>query len=164
MVENRKGGETGVKAVQCLTGKDVWSAAKEGRWDRGLLEAAAKTVPAAGRSKLDTDEKDALVYLVEYSDGLQAAAYMCNRHVREFAFAGRQKGKKEPVACWFELPKPQRDHFSFLVGHVARMMLTGKASYPVERTLLTGGMLQFLVDSKAAGGKRIETPQLVVRY
>src|SRR5262245_19007254 len=81
MVENRKGGETGVKAVQCLTGKDVWSAAKEGRWDRGLLEAAAKTVPAAGRSKLDTEDESALVYLVEYSDGLQAAAYMCNRHV-----------------------------------------------------------------------------------
>jgi hypothetical protein len=44
------------------------------------------------------------------------------------------------------------------------MMVTGKPRYPVERTLLTGGMLSYLIDSKAAGGKRIETPELKVSY
>ena len=44
------------------------------------------------------------------------------------------------------------------------MMVIGKASYPVERTLLTTGMLAALVESKANGHKRIETPHLEVKY
>ena len=59
---------------------------------------------------------------------------------------------------------PQRDHFSFLVQHAANMILTGKTDYPIERTLLTTGMLAFLMDSKAAGHKRIETPELTIAY
>jgi len=109
-------------------------------------------------------DRNALVYLIEYNDGLKAAAYMSRGYVGEFGFAGQIKGKSDPVSTWYDLPKPQRDHFSFLVGHVARMFQTGKASYPVERTLLTGGMLSALVDSKANGGKRVQTPELAVRY
>src|SRR5262245_21196139 len=45
MVENRKGGETGVKAVQALEGKAAWEAAREGKWDRTLLDAALAQVP-----------------------------------------------------------------------------------------------------------------------
>jgi hypothetical protein len=168
MTEARKGGETGVKAVQCLQGKDAWEAAKSGRWDRSLLDAAAKAVfaqvPPKKASKIEDDDAEAIVYLIEYNDGLRAAAYMSPRHVLEFAFAGRLKGKTQPDACWYELPKPQRDHFSFLTGHVAQMMVTGKASYPVERTLLTTGMLDFLMTSKATGNKRVETPGLNVKY
>ena len=163
MAERRKGGETGVRAVQCLEGKDVWKAAAEGRWDRRLLEAALARVPKRGLGTVEEEDANALVYLIEYRDGLRAAAYLSPRHVQEFAFAGRTRDGKTP-ACWYELPKPQRDHFSFLAGHVARMMVTGKPSYPVERTLLTTGMLSFLVDSKAAGHKRLETPELDVRY
>ncbi|MCI0635512.1 MAG: hypothetical protein L0206_16595, partial [Actinobacteria bacterium] len=37
LAERRKGGETGVRAVQCVTGEDVW---KDGLYDRKLLDAA----------------------------------------------------------------------------------------------------------------------------
>jgi hypothetical protein len=74
------------------------------------------------------------------------------------------EGHAHPSACWFETPKPHRDHFSFLSHHIGRMMVTGKPSYPVERTLLTTGMLAALVESKAAGHTRIETPELDIRY
>jgi hypothetical protein len=164
MTETRPGGETGVKAVQALQGKAAWEAADAGHWDRRLLDAALAKVPRKGKGKVEEDDADALVYLVEYRDGLKAAAYLSPRHVGEFAFAGRVKGEEGPRACWYELPKPQRDHFSFLVQHAARMIITGKPDYPVERTLLTGGMLDFLLESKANGGKRVETPQLDVRY
>jgi hypothetical protein len=162
MTERRAGGETGVKAVQCLEGKEAWDAAKAGRWDRDLLDAALAKVPAEGKS--DREDESPLLYLIEYRDGLNAAAYLSPRRTHEFAFAGRAKGHKEPLACWYDLPKPQRDHFSFLVQHAGRMMVTGKADYPVERTLLTGGMLDFLIRSKCAGHKRIETPDLEVVY
>jgi hypothetical protein len=46
MVEGRKGGETGVRAVQALEGKAAWEAAREGGWDRQLLDAAL--APEAG--------------------------------------------------------------------------------------------------------------------
>ncbi|MBI1916682.1 MAG: hypothetical protein HYS12_18395, partial [Planctomycetes bacterium] len=164
MTERRKGGETGVKAVQCLEGADVWTAAEAGKWDRSLLEAALRRVPKRGLGNIEEEDAKALVYLVEYRDGLRAAAYLSPRHVSEFAFAGRVRGQAAPPACWYDLPKPQRDHFSFLVGHIARMMVTGKPSYPIERTLLTTGMLAFLIDSKAASHKRIETPELDVTY
>ncbi|MGE3805747.1 MAG: hypothetical protein AB7K24_13805 [Gemmataceae bacterium] len=164
MTERRQGGETGVKAVQALEGKEAWQAAKEGKWDRKLLEAALARVPKRGKQSLEEDDADALVYLIEYRDGLKAAAYLSPRHAHEFGFAGQVKGEKEPVSCWYELPKPQRDHFSFLTGAAAQMMVTGKATYPVERTLLTTGMLDFLVNSKYQGHKRLETPELAVAY
>lgn len=164
MTERRPGGETGVKAVQCLAGKAAWDAAATGRWDRTLLDAAVARCPKKAEGKIDENDAEALVYLIEYRDGLKAAAYLSPKHVREFAFAGKIKGKPEPASCWYELPKPQRDHFSFLVQHVGAMMAQGKASYPVERTLLTTGMLAALVESKATGHKRIETPYLDVKY
>lgn len=164
MVERRKGGETGVKAVQCLEGEAAWRAAADGVWDRGLLDAALAKLPARGKGKVEEDDRNVVLYLVEYRDGLKAAAYVSSRHAREFAFSGRLQGEKEPAACWYELPKPQRDHFSFLVQHVAAMMVTGKPSYPVERTLLTTGMLAFLIDSKTSGHRRITTGALDVRY
>jgi hypothetical protein len=44
------------------------------------------------------------------------------------------------------------------------MMVTGKPAYPVERTLLTTGILAALMDSSYRHGKRIETPWLEVAY
>jgi hypothetical protein len=164
MTERRKGGETGVKAVQCLSGKEAWDAAKADKWDRGLLDAALARIPNRRPGKVEEDDAEPLLYRVEYRDGLQAAAYLSPRHVHEWAFAGRAKGKPEPLSCWYDLPKPQRDHFSFLVQNVAKMMVSGKATYPVERTLLTTGMLAALMQSKADGNKRIETPELGVKY
>jgi len=43
------------------------------------------------------------------------------------------------------------------------MFVTGKAPYPIERTLLTTGALSFLMESEHQG-KEIETPMLQVAY
>jgi hypothetical protein len=166
MMEKRKGGETGVQAVQYREGKEAWEAAKAGKWDRTLLDAALAKVPASerGKGKVEEEDAEALVYLIEYRDGQQAAAYISPRHCQEFAFAGRAKGKAEPLACWIDLPKPQRDHFSFQAQAVAKMMVTGKPTYPVERTLLTTGLVDALLTSKLNGHQRVETPELAVKY
>lgn len=164
MLERRKGAETGVKAVQCLEGKAAWDAAKAGKWNRALLDAVLAKVPISGKGKIEDDDAEAVVYLIEYRDGMNAAVYVSPKHVKEYAFAGLAKGDKTPQACWYEYPKPQRDPFARQVDAVAKMMVTGKATYPVERTLLTTGMLHALWDSRLNGHKRIETPHLVVKY
>ena len=164
MTERRLHGETGVRAVQCVEGAEAWEAVKSGAWDRTLLDAALATMPAKGAGPIEEADAEAIVYLIEYLDGLRAAAYMSPRQVNEFAYAGKEKGQAAPVACWYELPKPQRDHFSYLMQGAAEMMLTGKPRTPVERTLLTTGMLAALMESRANGHKRIETPHLQVTY
>lgn len=164
MMERRRGGETGVRTVQALEGPAVWEAARKNRWDRALLEAAIRQVPGKRPNPLEKDDANPIVYLIEYNDGLRAAAYMSPRHCPEFGFGGRVRKQAQPLACWYELPKPQRDHFSFLAQAAGRMMITGKPTYPVERTLLTTGMLAALMESKANGGQVVKTPELDVRY
>ena len=49
--------------------------------------------------------------------------------------------------------------FSPFVYNAEQMFLTGKAQYPIERTLLTSGMLIAGVDSDKKG-RRLQTPNL----
>jgi hypothetical protein len=52
--------------------------------------------------------------------------------------------------------------FSPLMHHAEVMFLTGKAQYPIERTLLTSGLLIRGVESAGRNFQRIETPELAV--
>ncbi len=52
MTERRRGGETGVKAVTCLEGPEVWRAALDGRWSSELLDAARWAVSTVVRRNL----------------------------------------------------------------------------------------------------------------
>ncbi|MDA1013370.1 MAG: hypothetical protein O3A00_02830 [Planctomycetota bacterium] len=158
-VQRRRGGETGVKAVQALSGEAAWQAAKDKRWPAHLIPAALKPVPESRRSVFNFDAlRKTTVFLIEYSDEFRAA--VCLNFSSEFTFAADVAGQSEPVATYAYLPKPQRDHFSFLCNHIETMFRSREPSYPVERTLLVTGILDALHDSRAAGGKRIATPQL----
>jgi hypothetical protein len=44
------------------------------------------------------------------------------------------------------------------------LVLTGKAAYPVERTLLTSGMTLAAVESYHRGQILVETPEMGVKY
>lgn len=160
--ERRRGGATGVRSVQCLEGPAAWQAAEDGLWHPDLLRTALQHTPGVTQNTTDLKRADpnAIVFLVEYSDGFRAAAYLSRGLVNEFAFACRVDGVSEPVGTWCELNKPQRDHFSFLCNHIEVMFRTGRPSYPVERTYLVTGALAALIDSHAAGGRRIATPHL----
>jgi hypothetical protein len=169
MVERRKGGETGVKAVQCLQGEEMWKALDAGRWSKKLLEAAMERVPAHAKGdyrELTAKTKDAGVFLIEYRDGFKAAVAMMNGWAYEgdggaFTFAGQLKGKDKPVSTLFYLQQPDPfGHFAYLVRAIDSMMQTGHAPYPVERTLLTTGILDAVMTSAAEKNRRVETPYL----
>jgi hypothetical protein len=173
MVERRKGGETGVRAVQCLQGKAMWDAMDAGRFSKELLEEAIRHVPAHAKGdyrELTTKAKDAAVFLVEYRDGLTAAVAMLNGFVHEgdggaFCFAGQLKGEARPRGTHFYLQQPDPfAHFAYLVRAIDSHVRTAHAPYPVERTLLTTGILDAAMTSRHQGGKRIETPHLAIKY
>src|SRR5439155_21337588 len=173
LAERRKGGETGVKAVQCLQGEAMWKALDEGRWSKRLLEAALALVPAHAQGDyraVSAKTADAGVFLIEYRDGFKAAVAVLNGWLYEgdggaFTFAGQLRGQDKPVATHFYLQQPDPfAHFAYLLRAIDSMIQTGHAVYPVERTLLTTGILDAVMTSKAENGRRIDTPHLAIRY
>jgi hypothetical protein len=85
------------------------------------------------------------------------------------AFAARLDGRGEIFSVGTYSPAPPRNStlanfFNPLVNHMERMFLTGKATYPVERTRLTTGLTAAGVESLHRGQTRYETPHLAVRY
>jgi hypothetical protein len=173
LAERRKGGETGVKAVQCLQGEEMWQALDAGRWSKPLLEAALERVPAhaPGDYRAPTARaRDAGVFLIEYRGGFRAAVAMLNGWIHEgdggaFTFAGKLLGREKPAATHFYLQQPDPfGHFAYLVKAIDSLIQTGHAPYPVERTLLTTGILDAVMTSKAEKNRRVETPHLGIKY
>jgi hypothetical protein len=160
-VERRKGGEVGVRSVQLLKEGEVWKAAQQGLWRRDLLDAALARGEKP-KSPKKPEEMRAVLGLVEYRDGFKAAVIALNE-VSEYLAAVKPKGKDpEGVLCY--IPIENSNNFSMLVHGITQMFATGKPSHPVERTLLVSGALSALMESGYQGGKRIETPELTIKY
>lgn len=58
MVERRKGGESGVVAVQLVEGDVVWAVGDAGQWSWRLLEAALASDSPMGLTELDGRTQD----------------------------------------------------------------------------------------------------------
>jgi hypothetical protein len=179
MVERRRGGETGVRRVQLIEGDTVWRAGDEGRWPAELLEAAlSRSDSPRGLSEQDGRTQDLLgsgelrrlaerpcAYFIEYHDGFRGTLLMLDGAVSDFCFAARLRGQPEPVSTQFLLtPVPNVTYSACLAARIEEMWVTGRAPYPVERTLLVSGMLEGCLKSRAAGAEPLETPHLQVAY
>lgn len=166
MVERRRGGETGVASVQTVQGEGIWQAEREGRWSRQLLDRVLAAIPPYKAGKLEENlNTDAAWYLIEYRDGLRATVAMANGHAAQFAFAGQVAGQAEPLVTWFRLQEDKPfSHFAFLLRAIDEMIHTGQPVYPVERTLLTTGILDAALHSLVEDHARLATPQLGISY
>ncbi len=181
MAERRKGGETGVVAVQGLRGDAVWQAMeagswKSGGWDPRLFEAClcrSQTLKQGETfsHRYPTTEQirqwvaDPALYRFEYADGTKATMFLLNGLVEDFTFAARLRGQAEPLSTLFYLPpNPNVVYSAALMSKAEEMFLTGKPPYPIERTLLTTGLVAAGMQSLGTGQKRLETPHMAVRY
>ena len=181
MAERRKGGETGVKAVQAIRGEEVWKRMASGSWEKGgwnpkLFEACMNRsqtlaqAPTYSHRKPTTKQmvdwvKAPMAYRIEYLDGLKSTMLLMNGLVGDFTFAASLKDQAEPLSTLFYLPtNPNVSYSAALMSNAEEMFITGKAPYPVERTLLTSGILAACLGSLGNGQKRIETPHLKVGY
>lgn len=163
MVERRVGGETGVARVHCLEGDAVWQAEKDGLWSGDLFDAAVACI----EDKEEGDARQAcdkpLVYLLEYRSGLKTATFLLNGFTTGWAYAGRRSSGQIDAAEFFLAADPH-PHFSWLSLNAQQLFLTGKPTYPVERTLLISGVLEACLDSRYQDHKPLETPHLDVSY
>jgi hypothetical protein len=165
MVERRAGGETGVSAVRVLTGDEIAKGAATGMWSTDLFAAVLQTMPGRPAADIGRLADNAAFYQLEYRDGLKATVAMANGIATQFGFAARLRGRREPIATWFELDhKKPFGHFEHLLRAIDQMIQTGKPAYPVQRTLLTTGVLDAVMHSLADNGRKRETPELVVSY
>lgn len=166
MIERRRGGETGVTSVQAVTGDEIRKAELAGRWSSELFAAALKQLPGAPQ---DSDKwitkNNSAAYLLQHRDGLKSAVVMANGLARAQAIAVKLKGRAEPLATWFKLQNgAPYGHFAYLVHAFEESIHSGRAAYPIERTLLTTGILDRVMQSLAQDGRRLETPELAVSY
>jgi hypothetical protein len=178
MVERRSKGQQGLRAVTCLEGEAVWKAGDDGLWSWALLEHALGRspslnvgdirencrhfVPPPGRP---TFLKGPVAFLLEYGDGLRATVLLLNGHHDDTTFAAQLKGEKKPVSTLFYLPPPPGAGFlQALTVKIEGFLATGRPPYPVERTLLTGSILDLALESRVQKHKRLETPDLSVAY
>ena len=168
MVERRTGGESGVAAVTCLEGDLVWQAADDGLWSRELAEAACAAIENKPDGCMETHCSDPVVMLIEYRDGFRGVALMLEGYVRDLSYAARTGDGI--VATEFyaqghgDVVEGPFGHFAYLSLNVEEMFLTGTPSYPVERTLLTTGVLEAALTSRFEGHRRLDTPWLDVSY
>jgi hypothetical protein len=169
----REPGEVGVRAVTCHSGKAMWEAFDRQPWAAALFDAAAKLVPAHAKGdvrELTAKARNAGTFEVEYRDGFRALVMMLNGWVHEgdggaFVFATQVKGEAKPTGCHFYLQQPDPfAHFAEQTKAIDVLIRTGHAPYPVERTLLTTGILDAAMTSRFKSGERVETPHLAIKY
>jgi len=180
MSERRKGGEAGIKSVHVLKDSAIWDllARPDREATRRLLVAAltrSHTLPVDGgypsdRVTVDWARKvfpEGTAYFIEHLDGFRTTMFLLG--IQDFNYAGLRADNDEIISCQMYLPMPARaattaDFFHPLVRHIEDLVLTGRAPYPVERTLLTSGMVVAAVDSVHRGNVLVETPEMKVRY
>jgi hypothetical protein len=166
LTERRRGGETGVKAVQCFEGDECWRYMSQNPWVERLFNEALKRSNTRKPGDPKALVKNPSVFVIDYADGLQAAAFLMTGMVEDFTIAIDLEGKSDPFSVLMNLQNGRpHHHFGCLTKKIEEMFETGKAPYPVERSLLTSGMLDFALESRFQGHKRLETPELAkVRY
>jgi hypothetical protein len=114
MIERRRGGESGIVAVQCLEGDAIWQAAEEGRWSVALAQAALEVVELrqptsmAGASGPPPTELPPLreavgrgvtLFLLDCADGFRCALLHA-QDAANFELTGQPGMSQSVVAGW----------------------------------------------------------------
>ena len=179
LVERRRGGESGIRRVQTLTGARVWKALKDKSWSPELMARAlsradlvegitlkdARTQDLAAPGVLESIVPEPQAVLFEYRDGLKATLLMLGGAIGDYTAAVRLDRRNQVLSTKFHLPpNPNVVYSACLAHHIESMIVNNQAPYPVERTLLVSGLLESALASRQRENVRIATPHLDVRY
>jgi hypothetical protein len=167
LIESRHGGETGVSQVEFLDANGLWQAAAAGRWSIALAEAAMAVELGPGvRLRQIPAVQNGQIHgiLLTYRDGLRATVLKIGSSSIRWNFACQLAGESKPRATRFYTgPWGNRNLFQALSHAIQSHFREGRSPYPVERTLLTTGICDALMHSRAAR-QPITTPHLHIAY
>lgn len=177
--ERRLGGEVGIRSMQAAKGEKLWALLDDPsrattrelfvsalcRSHNLPVDTGYPTAPVSYEWAKKT-LPDTIGFLVEHRDGFRTGAFLTA--IRDFNYAGMRADTREIIGCQMYLPMPgssatTADFFTPLIRHVEEMIISGSTIYPIERTLLTSGMVIAGVQSLAAE-KIIETPEMGIAY
>jgi hypothetical protein len=154
-----------VSRVQFLQGSALWEAAKRGRWSLPLADAAMEAELGANSRAWRAFQPEPHEVLIDYQDGFRAAMLKVGDDTIRWNLACRLAGESKPRATRYYVG-PWRNRYLFKAfSHAIQHHLShGQAPWPVERTLLTTGILDAAMHSRFQGGKGLSTPQLEFSY
>jgi hypothetical protein len=179
--------EQGVEAIEVVAGPKVWNLGRQGVWSEKLLEAALSRADSIlGRTLDDGRTQDLLgsgelerlcaasvrpgrsqspvARMVRYRDGFRATVLSLRGALRDTVCFATQPARGEPMSTQFLVTEaPNVTCSACQVHKIVEMIETGVAPVPVERTLLTSGMMESCMRSQIEGG-RVDTPHLEVGY
>lgn len=178
MSERRRGGEVGIRSVHAVKGPKCWEMLAQREVTSQLFVSAlcrSHNLPVeSGYPTAPVDMEwaraalpDTTAYLVEHLDGFRTTIFLTG--IRDFNYAGMRADNNEIIGCQFMLPMPgssatTADFFTPLIQHIERMIAGNTTRYPIERTLLTSGMVIGGVESLFAGEQPHATPEMAVAY
>lgn len=178
MSERRQGGEVGIASVHAMKGEKVWERlAKQEDTQRLFLSALARSHTLPVDRGYPTDRlsiewarnvlPNTTAYFIEHRDGFRTSIFLTG--IQDFNYAGLRGDNGSIVGCQMMLPMPgssatTADFFNPLTRNFEQMIVAGQTPYPIERTLLTSGMVIGGVESLHQGETPFLTPDMAVKY
>jgi hypothetical protein len=170
MVESRQGGETGITSVEFLDTARMQKAIQNGDISKSLVDAALRTefgddIPKDYGRVPGEDEIEPHAIRVRYKSGLKATVLRVGRKSTRWLFACNTKGNdKIHATSFYTGPWRNRNLFKALSHAIQQHFIHARAPYPVERTLMTTGILESVMRDKETPGKPLATPHLEFAY
>lgn len=165
-MEQRAAQEVGVTMIQEV-GRDYWSRADRDRWGGKVFDALLLSARTLRRNASVTSlppNAEPRVLLLQYSDGTRGVLALIPRVFddREFLL-GAEFADGTISTGGIVLQGEPFDHFGYLVHALVGFFTTGQASAPVERTLLTTGLILAGAELRATPNG-VSTPSLHISY
>lgn len=167
IAERRKGGETGVASVSAVPATEIPAWLNKHPERHELLRNALKVAEKNDQKLEERVAQNSALFCLQYSDGFHATIAMLNGITDQFSTAVRLSDNNRVMPMWHRLQfKAPFGHFEHLLRGIEQMFHNGKPSWPVERTLLTTGILDRVMQRLSSENPAISvpTPELTVSY
>jgi hypothetical protein len=155
----RRGGESGIRVMRGLKGRDVWRAGDKGEWPWPLLAAAisrsnttqgdpvrdGRTQDLVGLRLVKKLARDPRGWIIEHADGLRSSILVLDGVVADINFAVRDCDGTITSAQLYRPPAPNRAEFDRLAAALEDFFTTRNPPWSIERSLLVSQFMQSVI-------------------